>query len=158
MKFWHTISTVFWLLLLVIACNTTPTNNTTDKDEAADKNERVEDAAQDKDNVNTDISAEPFPEGAGFKGRYNDYVFYIEVSDTDVKGFVRHKNDDSENEVFGKMASPFDFNAEELTEDEDGEELTLAKLRGKKGDDDNSFELDYSDANGPSTFKVTLKR
>lgn len=152
MKFWHTISTVFWLLLLVIACNTTPTNNTTDKEE------ETVDAAQEKTDVNTDISGETFPEGAGFKGRYNDYVFYIEVSDTDVKGFVRHKNDDSENEVFGKMSSPFDFNAEELTEDEDGEELTLAKLRGKKGDDDNSFELDYSDADSPSAFKVTLKR
>lgn len=159
MKFLHTISTIFWLLLLVIACNTTPDNNSNEKEQTHNTDPKTEDTkANDKDAINTDISSETFPDGGGYKGRYNDYVFYLEISDAGVKGFVRHKKDNTENEVSGKMSSPFDFNAEELLEDEDGETSTLAKLHGKKGDDDNSFELDYNDSHSATTFKITLER
>ena len=160
MKFLHTISTIFWLLLLVIACNTTPDTNAPKEDVKTENDSPTKVENNDESaSINVDISGETFPEGgSGFKGRHNDYVFYLEVSDLGIEGFVRHKNDDSENEVTGKMSSPFDFNAEELLEDEDGETTTIAKLRGKKGDDENSFELDYNDTNSAETFKVTLKR
>ena len=158
MKFLHTISTIFWLLLLVIACNTTPKDSSS-KDE--NKTEEGAIAASNKEEtttVNSDISGEQFPAETGYKGRYNDYVIYIEVQESEIKGFVRNKKDNSENQLVGTMASPFDFNATEIIEDQDGEEVTVAKLHGKMEDDGQTIELDYNDSNSAKTFKVSLKR
>lgn len=156
MKVRNLFFVLLWLLSLTIACNTqetpkTPENAALEEGQLS----QTETAPQN----NHSLEGEEFPDRPGFKGRHNDYVFFIEMLDNqEVKGFVRHKDQSIENELSGKMSSPFAFEAEELGEDPDGDELVWAKVRGKISDDPNKIELDYNDSQSASSFRLDLKR
>lgn len=152
MKALHVLSSAFWLMILVIACNTTPADNAAGK-ENSDKKENGEAAAKETAKESS-LEGESFPETGGFKGRNANHVFYIEVSEAGVTGFVRYKDSKKEHKIVGKKTSPFDFEAEEMNED--GEKV--AKLRGKMGDDETSAALDYTEANSGNSFRVDIKR
>jgi hypothetical protein len=161
MKVLRIFSSIFWIVLMMIACNTTPENHTAEGDDQEVENAELNtdektDAVADEASANS-LEGEEFP-GNGYKGREGDYVFYIETSEEGISGFVRHKDSGEENEISGQMSSPFDFDAEEVGEDEDGDEMTLAKIRGKMGDDGSSIEIDYNDTNSAKTFRLELKK
>lgn len=160
MKALRILSSVFWILLMMIACNTSTENpDQTEEDavEKADVNSEAETSTEDDNSAAANsLEGEEFP-GNGFKGRQEDYVIYIETTDG-ISGFVRHKDSGEEYEISGDMSSPFAFEAEEVGEDEDGDEMTMAKIRGQMSNDGNSIKIDYNDANSAITFRLELKR
>lgn len=156
MKVRNLFFVLLWLMSLTIACNTQEAPKTP---ENAALEEGKLSATEKAPQNNNSLEGEEFPDRPGFKGRYNDYVFFIEMLDNqEVKGFVRHKGQNIENELSGTMSSPFAFEAEELGEDADGDELVWAKVRGKISEDPNQLELDYNDSQSASSFRLDLKR
>jgi len=102
----------------------------------------------------TSIEGEKFPNGGGFKGRFNDRVFYIEVNETAVSGFVRYKSSGKEHKVSGKKTSPFDFQCEELGTDD----LPVAKIRGKINNKELGADMEYSISNSSESFRFQVDR
>jgi hypothetical protein len=100
--------------------------------------------------VETSLEGEKFPDGGGFKGRYNDRVFYIEVIESAVSGFVRYKNSGKENRLIGKKSSPFDFQCEELN----AEDVPVAQIRGKINNKEIGADLEYSIKNSSESFRL----
>ena len=102
----------------------------------------------------TSIDGEKFPDGGGFKGRHNDRVFYIEVKEAGVSGFVRYKSSGKEHKISGKKTSPFDFQCEEFGSDD----LPIAKLRGKINNKDLGADMEYSIKNSAESFRFQVDR
>jgi len=124
------------LSLVAVSCNTTPGSSS------------VSALAE------TSIEGEKFPDGGGFKGRHNDRVFYIEVKEAGVEGFVRYKSTGKEHKIFGKKTSPFDFQCEEL----DADELPLAKIRGKINNQEMGADMEYSIKNSAESFRFQVDK
>lgn len=144
MKYLHLLSSMFWLTVLVVACNTRPADSEKNQENFDKKSESAE----------TKIEGEKFPDGGGFKGRHNDRVFYVEVKESGVTGFVRYKDSNKENKVEGAKSTPYDFECEELNEDDE----VIAKIRGKLSNDELSAESEYTEENSSKTFRFQLER
>lgn len=127
---------VYLLLFLMTACNTKPGISA------------VGELAE------TSIEGEKFPNGGGFKGRYNDRVFYIEVKEAGINGFVRYKSSGKEHKISGKKTSPFDFQCEELSADD----LPVAKIRGKINNKELGADMEYSIKNSSESFRFQVDR
>ena len=144
MKFLHFLSSFFWLSILVIACNTTPGEEKKPDEAKGVKEIKAE----------TSLEGETFPETGGFKGRTNNQVFYVDAKDSGVSGFVRYKDSKKENKLVGKKMSPFDFECEELDENDE----LVSKLRGKVDNDELGAEIEYNEANSSNTFRFKVKK
>ena len=127
---------VYLLLFIMTACNTKPGSSAVGQ------------------LTETSIEGEKFPNGGGFKGRYNDRVFYIEVKEAGVNGFVRYKSSGKEHKISGKKTSPFDFQCEELSADD----LPVAKIRGKINNKELGADMEYSIKNSSESFRFEVDR
>jgi len=126
---------IFTLLFSAISCNTKPNS------------------AAIGDLAETSIDGEKFPVG-GFKGRYNDRIFYVEVKEDAVEGFVRYKSTGKEHKISGKKTSPFDFQCEELDEGD----VAIAKIRGKINNKELGADMEYSINNSSESFRFQVDR
>jgi hypothetical protein len=135
-KFSLHFTVLILLFFLISSCNTKPGSSA------------VGDLAE------TSIDGEKFPDGGGFKGRFNDRVFYIEVKEAGVEGFVRYKSSGKEHKISGKKTSPFDFQCEEFSTDE----LPIAKIRGKINNKELGADMEYSIKNSSESFRFQVDR
>ena len=145
MKIFNFLSMFFLCAMLTIACNTTSGTNE-DSPSNFSKKEQSE--------VQNSIDGESFPETGGLKARYNNRVFYIDVKDSGVKGFVRYKDSGKAFELEGKKTSPFDFECSEYNDD--GEEI--AKLRGKLSSNELKAEIEYSETSNANSLRFQAER
>jgi hypothetical protein len=102
----------------------------------------------------TSIDGEKFPDGGGFKGRFNDRVFYLEVKEAGVSGFVRYKKSGEEHRISGRKTSPFDFECEEFS----SEDVPVAKIRGKVNNKELGADMEYSIKNSSESFRFQVDK